>query len=127
MEEEIKKQRILLVDDEEDILNMTKMRLEASGYQVITASDGNTAYALAKSDSPDLIILDLMLPGMDGYQVCRLLKFDQNYRHIPVIMLTAKSQKEDKSWGEKVGADFYMTKPFEAKELLEQINLLIRR
>ena len=121
------KKKILVVDDEPDIVSMVKMRLEASGYEVITASDGETAYSRARSDAPDLIILDLMLPGMDGYQVCRLLKFDENYRRIPIIMLTAKSQIEDKEWGQKVGADYYLTKPFEAKELLDKINDLIGR
>lgn len=125
MSEQVKKKKILLVDDELDILSMLKMRVELSGYEVITCSDGNTAYNLVKSDSPDLVVLDLMLPGMDGYQVCRLLKFDQKYKHIPIIMLTAKSQKEDKEWGAKVGADLYMTKPFEAKEILDKIKELV--
>jgi len=119
------KKKILVVDDEPDIVEMLKMRLEASGYEVLVATDGNTAYDKARSDAPDLIILDLMLPGMDGYQVCRLLKFDQRYKLIPIIMLTAKGQKEDKEWGDKVGADLYMTKPFEAKELLDKIKELI--
>lgn len=114
--------KILVVDDEQDIVSMLKMRLEACGYIVVTAADGNTAYNTAKTENPDLIILDLMLPGMDGYQVCRLLKFDQKYKKIPIIMLTAKSQREDKDWGAKTGADFYMTKPFEAKELLNKIK-----
>lgn len=123
---EIKK-KILVVDDEPDIVSMLKMRLEASGYEVITAVDGNTGYDKAKFDLPDLIILDLMLPGIDGYQVCRLLKFDEKYRRIPIIMLTAKSQKEDKEWGEKVGADFYLTKPFEAGEVLGKIKELLEK
>ena len=121
------KKKILLVDDEPDILSMLKMRLEASGYEVITAADGNTAYNKAKSDLPDLIILDLMLPGIDGYQVCRLLKFDEKYRHIPIVMLTAKGQREDKEWGEKVGADYYFTKPFNAVEVLDKIKELLER
>lgn len=123
---EIKK-KILAVDDEVDILSMLKMRLAATGYDVITADDGKIAYDKAKSELPDLIILDLMLPGMDGYQVCRLLKFDEKYRHIPIIMLTAKGQKEDKEWGEKVGANLYMTKPFDAKELLDKIKELLEK
>ncbi|MDD5730893.1 MAG: response regulator [Candidatus Omnitrophica bacterium] len=118
------KKKILVVDDEADIVSLLKIRLEASGYEVCTAGDGNSGYEKAKSEHPDLIILDLMLPGMDGYQVCRLLKFDQNYRAIPIIMLTAKSQKDDKDWGQKVGADCYLTKPFEAKEILEKIKEL---
>ncbi len=116
------KKKILVVDDEEDIVTTIKMRLEASGYEVIAASDGNAAYEKAKAESPDLIILDLMLPGMDGYQVCRLLKFDDYYKGIPIIMLTAQSQKEDREWGQKVGADLYLTKPFEPKELVEKIK-----
>ncbi|MBU0503528.1 MAG: response regulator [Candidatus Omnitrophota bacterium] len=118
--------KILVVDDEQDIVSMLKMRLEASGYEILTASDGNAAYNTAKAENPDLIILDLMLPGMDGYQVCRLLKFDQKYKQIPIIMLTAKGQQEDKDWGAKAGADFYMTKPFEAKELLNKIKEFIK-
>ncbi|MFH0828223.1 MAG: response regulator [Candidatus Omnitrophota bacterium] len=126
MAEKIKK-KILLVDDEPDIVSVTVMRLEASGYEVITAEDGSSGYELAKSEKPDLIILDLMLPLMDGYQVCRLLKFDAQYKDIPIIMLTAKSQQEDKEWGEKAGADLYMTKPYEAKELLEKIRQLMEK
>jgi len=126
MENETRK-KILIVDDEEDILNMVQMRLEATGYEVVTASDGNTAYDKAKTECPDLIVLDLSLPGMDGYNVCRLLKFDEKYRYIPVIMLTAKSQQEDKDWGKKVGADLYLTKPFETKELLDGIENLLGR
>lgn len=121
---EIKK-KILVVDDEPDIVSMLTMRLEASGYQVVASSDGNDGYKKAKSEKPDLIVLDLMLPGMDGYQVCRLLKFDENYRNIPIIMLTAKGQKEDREWGQKVKADFYLTKPFESSVLLARIKELI--
>lgn len=121
------RKKILVVDDEPDIVKMVKMRLEASGYDVLTASDGKAAYAKAKSDLPDLIILDLMLPIMDGYHVCRLLKFDEKYRHIPIIMLTAKGQKEDKMQGEEVGADFYLIKPFEAMGLLDKIKELLEK
>lgn len=118
--------KILLVEDEPDILSMVKMRLEATGYTVITATDGNTSYNKAKSEFPDLIIHDLMLPDMDGYQVCRLLKFDPKYKHIPIIMLTAKSQDIDRELGLKVGVDYYMTKPFETKELLDKIKELLK-
>ena len=121
------RKKILVVDDEPDIVTMIKMRLEASGYDVLTAIDGNSAYAKAKSDSPDLIILDLMLPGMDGYHVCRLLKFDKKYRHIPIIILTARGRREDKMQGEKAGADFYLVKPFEAKALLDKIKELLKK
>lgn len=116
--------KILVVDDEEDIAANLRMRLEVTGYEVLVASDGNTAYEMAKSENPDLMVLDLTLPGMDGYQVCRLLKFDDKYKHIPIIMLTARTQAEDREWGEKVGADCYMTKPYEMKELLDKIKEL---
>ena len=119
------KKKILVVDDEPDIVNMLKMRLEASGYEVIIAGDGNTAYNKAKSDSPDLIILDLMLPNMDGYQVCGLLKKDTRYAKIPIIIFTARAQKSDQDLGLEVGANAYITKPFEAKELLEKIKSLL--
>ncbi len=118
-------QRILVVDDEEDLVANLRMRLQATGYEVLVAADGNTAYEMAKTENPDLIVLDLTLPGMDGYQVCRLLKFDDKYKNIPVIMLTARTQKEDKEWGQKVGADCYMTKPYETKELLAKIKELL--
>jgi DNA-binding response OmpR family regulator len=117
--------KILVVDDEPDILETIKMRLEANGYNVLTATDGNEGYKKAKTELPDLIILDLMLPGLDGYQVCRLLKFDENYRHTPIIMLTAKSQEEDKMWGEKAGANYYLTKPFRPNELLQKVKELL--
>lgn len=117
--------KILVVDDEQDILETVRMRLEAYGYNVITAANGNDGYKKAKTESPDLIILDLMLPGLDGYQICRLLKFDEGYRRIPVIMLTAKSQEEDKMWSEKVGADCYLTKPFKSNELLQKVKELL--
>ena len=92
-----KKPKILLVDDEPDVLSMTKMRLASAGYEVITAEEGVMAYNMAKSEAPDLIILDVMLPGMDGYHICRLLKFDQKYRSIPIIMLTARGQKKTRN------------------------------
>ncbi|MBU1999126.1 MAG: response regulator [Candidatus Omnitrophica bacterium] len=119
------KKKILIVDDEEDILSMIKMRLEANNYEVITACDGNSGFDMARTENVNLIILDLTLPGMDGYQVCRLLKFDEKFKDIPIIMLTARGQQEDKQWGLKVKVDFYMTKPFEAKELLAKVKELL--
>jgi DNA-binding response OmpR family regulator len=118
------KKKILVVDDEPDVVKMLKMRLEVNGYEVISAGEGNEGYAKAKSDAPDLILLDVMLPGMDGYQVCKLLKSDQNYQRTPIIMLTAKSQQEDRQGAEDAGADCYVTKPFDAKELLQHIKVL---
>jgi two-component system alkaline phosphatase synthesis response regulator PhoP len=124
---EEKKIRILLVDDEPDIVSMVKMRLEANNYEVMVANDGNTAYSMARSDFPDLIILDLMLPGMDGYKVCGLLKKDSRYSKIPIILFTARAQETDKKMGEEVGADSYLNKTCEPKELLENIKFLLAK
>jgi DNA-binding response OmpR family regulator len=119
--------RILVVDDEADILTMMSLRLKASGFEVITAENGTDGLRLAKELHPELIILDVMLPGIDGYQVCRLLKFDHNYKDIPIIMLTARSQEEDRFWGKRTGADYYLTKPFEFSDLLNKINELLKK
>ncbi len=116
------KKRILLVDDEKDLVEMVKMRLEASGYEIIPAYDGQEALEKARSEKPDLIILDIMLPKMDGYKVCRMLKFDEKYKKIPIIMFTARAQESDKETGEEVGADGYIIKPFEPEILLSKIQ-----
>ncbi|MFC1807452.1 response regulator transcription factor [Candidatus Omnitrophota bacterium] len=117
--------RILLVDDEKDLVDMVSMRLEASGYDVSIARDGQAALQMARRDIPDLIILDLMLPILDGFKVCRMLKFDEKYKHIPIIMFTARVQEDDKKIGEEVGADAYVTKPFEPAVLLGKIKELL--
>ena len=118
--------RILLVDDEKNLVEMVTFRLEASGYAVIPAYDGQEALNKAKSEKPDLIILDLMLPKMNGYEVCQLLKFDEKYQHIPIIMFTARTQESDKKTGFEVGANAYITKPFEAEVLLSKIKELLK-
>ncbi len=118
--------KILLVDDEPQLVEMVKMRLEANNYEVILASNGEQALEKARGEKPDLIILDIMLPKMDGYKVCRMLKFDDKYSSIPVIMFTARSQKSEKSMGEEVGADAYIIKPFEPKMLLIKIKELLK-
>ncbi|MCK4948178.1 MAG: response regulator [Candidatus Aureabacteria bacterium] len=117
--------KILFVDDEPQLVEMVKIRLEANNYEVILASDGEQALEKARGEKPDLIILDIMLPKMDGYKVCRMLKFDDKYSSIPVIMLTARSQKSEKSMGEEVGADAYIIKPFEPQMLLGKIKELL--
>ena len=114
--------KILVVDDEVQLVELIKMRLEASRYKVITAYDGQEALDKAKKEKPDLIILDLMLPKMDGYKVCGLLKADARYKKIPIIMFTARAQDSDKKMGEDVGADGYITKPFEPETLLSKIK-----
>ena len=119
------KKRILLVDDEEDLRKMLKFRLEAVGYEVNEASDGQEALDKARSAWPDLIILDLMLPKIDGYKVCRMIKFDEKHKHKPVIMFTARAQEKDKLIGKEMGADAYITKPFEPEVLLGKITELL--
>ena len=119
--------RILLVDDEPDLLSTLKKRLETNNYEVITASDGMEALSKAKKEKPDLIILDLMLPKMDGYKVCRMLKFDEKYKHIPIIMFTARAEVEDEKLGQETGADAYITKPFETNNLLSKVEELLSR
>ncbi len=120
------KKRILLVEDEEDMLEMVRMRLEASGYEVLTASDGQEALDKAHQENPDLIVLDIMLPKMDGYKVCGLLKADVRYNKIPVIMFSARAQDQDKVTAREVGADDYICKPFNPQELLEKISNLLK-
>jgi len=119
--------RILIVDDEKDLVSMIKMRLEASGYEALEAYDGQTALDKARQEKPDLIILDLMLPKMDGYMVCRMLKFDEKYKKIPIILFTARVQDSDKELGKEVGADAYITKPFEPNVLLAKIEELLTK
>ncbi len=114
--------RILVVEDEPELVKALEVRLKTQDYDVITAFDGEEGLRKAREESPDLIILDIMLPKMDGFKVSRLLKFDERYKHIPVIMLTAKSEREDKSLGEETGADEYITKPFEWEHLSEMVK-----
>ena len=121
------KKRILIVDDEEDVLNLLKFRLEANSYEVLIASDGQEGLNKARNEKPDLVILDLMLPKIDGYKVCRMLKFDESYKNIPIIIFTAKDQKKDEDLGKEMGADAYVTKPFEPEMLLEKIRVLLRK
>jgi len=117
--------KILVIDDEPFLVKALKIRLEMVGYEVITAYDGLEGLNKVEEEKPDLIILDVMLPQKNGYQVCQQLKSDELYKHIPIVMLTAKGQKSDKEWGEKTGANVYITKPFEDAELLAKIKKLL--
>lgn len=126
MNEEVKRDKtILVVDDEPDIRLILKARLEAAGYRVETAGNGLEALNCIRSQPPDLVILDLMLPGMDGYAVCAMLKRDRRFSHIPIIILSARSQAQDRKTGVALGADAYLTKPFQPQELLATIEQLI--
>jgi DNA-binding response OmpR family regulator len=119
--------KILIVDDEDGIVKLVKMYLEYNHYEVITAGDGQEGLDKAKSDGPDLIILDLMLPKINGYKVCGLLKKDSRYAKIPIILFTAKTQEKDMKLGQEVGADAYIIKPFEPEILLSKIKEFINK
>lgn len=119
--------KILVVDDEAVLVETIAYNLEQAGYRVVTASDGNSALEAARSEDPDLILLDIMLPGMDGLEVCRQLRRESITATTPIVMLTAKSDEIDKVVGLEVGADDYVTKPFGRRELLARIRALLRR
>jgi len=120
------KKKILVVEDEPDILKTIKMSLEMEDFEVIEATDGMEALNQARQQHPDLIILDLMLPKMDGYKVCSMLKFDKKYMHIPIVVLTAKAQEKDEKLAKKSGADVYLTKPVTPDKVIQQINKLLK-
>ena len=117
--------RILLVDDEPSIVKMVGKRLEVEGFEVIIAMDGQDGLKKAQTETPDLMILDLMLPKLNGYEVCTMLKQDARFQKIPVIMFSAKAQEKDEKLGLECGADAYVRKPFKAQELLDQIKTLV--
>ncbi|AYO30368.1 MAG: two-component system, OmpR family, alkaline phosphatase synthesis response regulator PhoP [Thermoanaerobacteraceae bacterium] len=121
------KEKILIVDDEPHILELVRFNLEAGGFKVIEAPDGQKAIELAQTENPDLILLDLMLPGTDGLEVCRILRQQKATREIPIIMLTAKSEEIDKVLGLEIGADDYITKPFSPRELTARVKAVLRR
>lgn len=121
------KNLILAVDDEPDILNLLKFNLKKANYTVITATDGEEALLLAAQKTPDLILLDVMLPNMDGMGVLKALKKDSSTENIPVIMLTAKGEELDRVLGFELGADDYITKPFSPREMLLRVKAILKR
>lgn len=121
------KGKILVVDDEEHILELISFNLTNNGYKVIKANNGIDAVRLAIEEKPKLILLDLMIPGKDGYDVCREVRSNSEIRNIPIIMLTAKSEELDKILGLELGADDYITKPFSVRELLARVKAVLRR
>ena len=118
--------KILIVDDEKDIVETLAFMLKTKGFECICAYDGEEGLKLAKECAPDLIILEVMMPKINGYKICRLLKYDSKYKNIPIIMVTARSQEEDKVIGEETGADEYITKPFEFGDIIEAINRYLK-
>lgn len=119
--------KILVADDETDVLNMVTTNLKHAGFTVIKVQDGPSALAKAREIAPVLIVLDLMLPGMSGLEVCKALKGDPATTHIPIIMLTAKAEEIDRVLGLELGADDYITKPFSPRELVLRVKSVVRR
>lgn len=121
------KGKILIVEDDHDIVEMVEYNLKEEGYETLSAFNGEQGVELARRERPDLIILDLMLPVIDGFEVCRIVKNDQLTADIPIIILSAKSQETDKVVGLELGADDYVTKPFSPRELIARIRAILRR
>jgi two-component system phosphate regulon response regulator PhoB len=121
------RERILVVEDEEDIMELIRYNLAREGYRISSATTGEEGLRAAMRDKPDLVVLDLMLPGIDGIEVCRRLKADQQTRFIPVVMVTAKGEEADVVTGLELGADDYLTKPFSPKVLIARLRAVIRR
>jgi two-component system response regulator VicR len=117
--------KILIVDDEHTIVDILKYNLEKNGFETVCAFDGPEGLRLAREDDPDLILLDVMLPGMDGFQVCRTLREEGN--NVPIIMITAREEETDKVFGLELGADDYITKPFSMREVVARVRTNMRR
>jgi twitching motility two-component system response regulator PilH len=118
-------QKILVVDDSPTELKMISHALKSGGYEVVTAKDGEEALQMVASEPIELIVLDVIMPKLNGFQVCRKIKSSERHKGIKILLLTSKSQESDKFWGEKQGADIYMTKPFETDALLSNVASLI--
>lgn len=119
--------KVLVVDDEKQFIDLMQIRLESKGYEVIAACNGREGLEKAKSENPDLIILDIMMPKLDGFEVCHLLKNDAQYNKIPIILCTAMAQKVDSETSQRVKADAYITKPFDSVALLSKIDELLEK
>jgi len=123
----VARERVLVVDDERDILELVKYNLDREGYHVTVVATGEDALAAARTKTPDIVVLDLMLPGVDGLEVCRRLKGDPKTRNIPIVMLTAKGDEADVVTGLELGASDYVTKPFSPRVLTARIRAVLRR
>ena len=119
------KKKILIVDDENTMVSILKKRIESEAFEVLVARDGQEGLDTARREKPDLIVVDVMMPKLDGYHMCRLLKFDEKYKDIPVIMLTSRIRQEDRDIANDVGASAYITKPFKGQELMGKIKDLL--
>jgi two-component system alkaline phosphatase synthesis response regulator PhoP len=123
----MKKGTILVIDDEKDLIELVRYNLEKEGFDVIAATDGQSGLEVVKKHRPDLVVLDLMMPGLDGLQVCQRLRSDPRSGRIPVIMLTAKATEADRVVGLELGADDYITKPFSPREVVARVKAAQRR
>lgn len=123
----MEKNRILVVEDEESLLKLESILLSSKGYSVTGVMDGKSALEEVNANKPDLVILDIMLPEMDGFEVCQKIKENPETRHIPVVMLTAKKNSQDFARGRQVGSDAYITKPFKSSKVLDTIQELLGR
>ena len=121
------RESVLIIEDEEDIRELVNYNLSKEGYQITSVESGDEGFKTAKAKQPNLIVLDLMLPGMDGLEICKLLKGDPKTQHIPIVMLTAKGEESDVITGLELGADDYITKPFSPKVLVARIRMILRR
>lgn len=119
------KKTLLIIDDDQELVSLLKMRFELEGYSVLTAYDGEDGLHAAREKKPDLVILDVMMPQMDGFHVCRLLKFDLKTDRTPIILLTARTTPKDQAIGQDVGSNFYLTKPFEFEDLRHSVQKLL--
>ncbi len=119
--------KIMIVDDEPDATIATRRALEMEGYTVLDARNGKEGLKLLETETPDLILLDVMMPEMDGFEVCRILREDNKHKHIPIIMLTAKGELDDRIEGLEIGSDDYITKPYNLRELKARIRTVLRR
>ncbi|MBK8232762.1 MAG: response regulator [Candidatus Eisenbacteria bacterium] len=123
----MERKRILVVDDEIYIVHILEFSLTMEGYEVVTAADGEEALKKIEEDRPDLVVLDIMMPKLDGYEVCRRIRRDEDHAQLPVILLSAKGRPVDREVGLEVGADDYIVKPFSPRRLLEKIRELLNR
>jgi len=123
----MRREKVVIIEDEEDILEIIEYNLSREGYKVYSAQDGEDGIKLINEEKPDIVILDLMLPGLNGIEVCRRLKADSLTAHIPVIMVTAKGEESDIVLGLGIGADDYVAKPFSPKELTARVKAVLRR
>ncbi len=121
------RKKVLVVEDEQDIRELLRFNLEQEGFHVVEAGDGELALALARRERPAVIILDIMLPGMSGLDICRTLRQEEETARVPIVMLTAKAAESDKVVGLEIGADDYVTKPFSPRELLARVRAVLRR